>query len=117
MNKYIVGLVALIASSDALANCGQLPIAPALLKEPTLSVTQIEKLSPQMKLYLEQVQNYLVCFDEQASSLDRDSENFGVVFEEHVRSVEFAQEQQQLAIDRFNGHIENAVVDEPSEVD
>jgi len=105
-NKLIVFLIAFFTSQFAFANCGSVPAQPALLDEAQIDIKQLEALEPQFEAYLQSIDSYQACIDNEITSLDPESEDYQTVFQDKTRLWDAAEEQKLLAIGRYNTHIE-----------
>jgi len=99
-------LIAFFTSQSAFAKCGPIPVQPALLNETQIDIKQLEALEPQFAVYLESVDFYQACIDNEVTSIDVDSEDYQTAFEDKTRLWDAAEEQKLLANERYNMHIE-----------
>ncbi len=115
MKKTIIQLaVFLLLPLNALADCGYLPAAPALLVEPQLTTAQFSDLGPQMEAYIGQIQNYRECINDEINALAPDgapqeyfsSDEYQYGYSQLSSATDFAQQKLQETLDRYNYLIE-----------
>ncbi len=94
-----------------MANCGPIPAQPELLTSPQITVSELTELEAPFEAYLSGVEFYQACIQSEANAIDVEIDNYEAIYQDWMRLRESAEEQKNLAIERFNSHVKTAQPD------